>query len=204
MSARRFVLPDFPDLVDKLDNRWLQMPTHHAERLRNGAGDLALRWEVARALALRTPQYVILSSVVAALKTHPILVIQRFPIGGDLVNPRCLCSSCYRCFSTQEWLSPLINLKALRADSAQPAKNSVSMTDEKPTLASVGLTGQVASCRPYPPPLAMKSSRDLDGSRAVYPISRTSIDRWAAFLPYALYKTMSSVTQLFLASMRDA
>ena len=25
MSARRSVLPNFPDLVDKLDNRWLQM-----------------------------------------------------------------------------------------------------------------------------------------------------------------------------------
>ncbi len=24
MSARRSVLPNFPDLVDKLDNRWLQ------------------------------------------------------------------------------------------------------------------------------------------------------------------------------------
>jgi hypothetical protein len=137
MSARRSVLPNFPDLVDKLDNRWLQMPTYHAERLRNGAGDLALRWEVARALALRTPQYVILSSVVAALKTHPILVIQRFPIGGDLVNPRCLCSSCYRCFSTQKWLSPLINLKALRADSAQPAKNSVS-NDRRETHPCIG------------------------------------------------------------------
>ncbi len=29
------------------------------------------------------------------------------------------------------------------------------MTDEKPTFASAGLMGQVASCRPYPP-----SSRD--------------------------------------------
>jgi hypothetical protein len=74
------------------------------------------------------------------------------------------------------------------------------MTDEKPALASLGLMGQVASCRSFHPPLAMKSPRDLDGSRAVYPISRTSIDRWAAAFHYALWQTLSSATQLFLGT----
>jgi hypothetical protein len=34
---------------------------------------------------------------------------------------------------------------------AQPAKNLVSKTDEKPAPVSVGLMGQVALCRPCPP-----------------------------------------------------
>jgi hypothetical protein len=41
--------------------------------------------------------------------------------------------------------------KGTRASMAQPAKNSVSRIDEKPTPVSVGLMGQVALCRPFPP-----------------------------------------------------
>ena len=48
-------------------------------RLRNGAGDPALRWEVARDLALRTPESQI--DVVATHKTHTILVIPGFQSG---------------------------------------------------------------------------------------------------------------------------
>lgn len=98
----------FQTLFDKLDNRWLRMPTYHTEEAQKWRGRPCTKVGGRPSLALRTPHYIILSSVVAALKTHPILVIQRFPIGGDLVNPRCLYSSCYRCFSAQEWLSPLI------------------------------------------------------------------------------------------------
>jgi hypothetical protein len=48
-------------------------------------------------------------------------------------------------------------------------------TDEKPALASAGLTDQVESRRPYPPSSLGVSQRDLDDSRAVCPISRTSL-----------------------------
>jgi hypothetical protein len=133
---------------------------------------------------------IILRYIVAALKTHPILVIQGFQSGETSSIPGAVFLLLPMFLRSRMAFTLKFKSKALVPIRAQPAKNSVSMTDEKPTLASVGLTGQVASCRPYPPPLAMKSSRDLDGSRAVYPISRTSIDRWAAFLPYALYKTM--------------
>lgn len=96
----------------------------------------------------------LLSSVIAALKTHTILVVPGLPIGGDLVNPGYRCSSCDRRFSAS-WLCLSIFYKGPVGPYGIVSEESVSRTDEKPALASVGLMGQVASCRPSPP-----SSRD--------------------------------------------
>ena len=53
-------------------------------------------------------------------------------------------------------------------------RESTRTTDEKPASASTGLTDQVALRRSYPPSFQIKLSRDLDSSRAVCPISRSS------------------------------
>lgn len=105
------------------------------------------------------------------------LVMQGFQSGETSSIPGTCVPHATEHFSAQEWLSPS---EGSPYQSGTAGEELVSMTDEKPALASAGLMGQVASRRSSPPPLAMKSPRDLDGSRAVYPISRTSIDRWAA------------------------
>ena len=119
--------------------------------LRNSAGDLALRWEVARGLALRTP-HICRVFVIAAPQDPHDTGIPRFPIGGDLVNPGRRCSSCCRrCPLSMALLLPSNN-KGFTCLYSTASGNTASMTDEKPTfLASVGLMGQVASCRPFPP-----------------------------------------------------
>jgi len=87
------------------------------EGFRNSAGDLALRWEVARGLALRTPHICRVFCYRGPQDPHDT-GNPRFPIGGDLVNPGCLCSSCYRCFFAQEWLSPLFKGSTCRFGTA--------------------------------------------------------------------------------------
>ena len=56
--------------------------------------------------------------------------------------------------------------------SGHSQEDPASTIDEKPALASAGLTDQVESRRPYPPSSLVKSPGDLDDSRAVCPISR--------------------------------
>ena len=69
------------------------------------------------------------------------------------------------------------------------SREPASTTDEKSTLASVGPTDQVESSRSYPhPPLLVKSPRDLDGSRAVCPISRTSVNHGPQLSPTPIRK----------------
>ncbi len=88
-------------------------------------------------------------SVVAAQKTHTIQVVQGFQSGKTssfrvsvfLLLPRFL----------RLYGSGLSHTSDHPCHSAQPAKNRASKTDEKPTRESVGLMGQVASCRPFPP-----------------------------------------------------
>ncbi len=69
-------------------------------RIQKRTGDLALRWEVARDLALRTPT---LFCVVAAHKTHTIVGILGFPTREDLVTPWRFPTFCPEDFSAQ-WL----------------------------------------------------------------------------------------------------
>lgn len=78
----------------------------------------------------------------------------RFPVGGDLVNPGYQCSSCCRRLFRYQWRFPLLG-KGYACLYSTASGKPASMTDEKPALASAGLMGQVASCRPFPP-----SSRD--------------------------------------------
>ena len=78
----------------------------------------------------------------------------RFPVGGDLVNPGCLCSSAAEDCSAFNGAFPLSD-KGYAYLSGTASGQPASMTDEKPALVSTGLMGQVALCRPFPP-----SSRD--------------------------------------------
>ena len=81
----------------------------------------------------------------------------RFPVGGDLINPGYQCSSCCRRLFRYQWRFPLFFLfdKGYAYLYGTASGKPASMTDEKPALASAGLMGQVALCRPFPP-----SSRD--------------------------------------------
>jgi hypothetical protein len=59
-------------------------------------------------------------------------------------------------------------------------------TDEKPALASAGLTDQVALRRSCPPSsLPMMSPRDLDDSHGGCPIPRTSVNHGPQLSSYA-------------------
>jgi hypothetical protein len=70
-----------------------------------------------------------------------------FPVVGDVVNPGRLCSSRRGGFSGNSGRYP-VGLWCLNGTaSGDPA----SATDEKPALASAGLTSQVESRRPCPP-----------------------------------------------------
>ncbi|QPD02753.1 MAG: hypothetical protein Nkreftii_000527 [Candidatus Nitrospira kreftii] len=88
-------------------------------------------------------------SMVAAHKTHAILVIQVSSRG----RPR---QSRVPMFLTLPTLSPLTQLlppgcEGRLCQYGTASEEPVSVTDEKPTLISVGLMGQVASSLPYPP-----------------------------------------------------
>lgn len=69
-------------------------------RIQKRTGDLALRWEVARDLALRTPT---LFCFVTAHKTHAIVGILGFPTREELITPWPLPTFCPEDFSAQ-WL----------------------------------------------------------------------------------------------------
>jgi hypothetical protein len=92
-------------------------------------------------------------SVVAAQKTHTIQVAQGFQSGKTSSVP----GTCVP--PASEGLSAHMTLALMYQDhtchSGTASEESASKTDEKPTRESVGLMGQVASCRPFPP-----SSRD--------------------------------------------
>ena len=103
-------------------------------------------------MALRTPEDGVIS-IVAALKTHSIPVIQGFQSGETSSIPGACVPLAPEDSFAYEWLSPCLQGSPCRSGTA--SEELVSMTDEKPALASAGLMGQVASCRPYPP-----SSRD--------------------------------------------
>jgi hypothetical protein len=90
------------------------------------------------------------NSVVAALKTHTILAIQGFQSGETSSIPGACVPLATEDFSAYEWLSPSL-YEGFPCRSGTASEDLVSMTDEKPTRASVGLMGQVASCRPSPP-----------------------------------------------------
>jgi hypothetical protein len=117
-------------------------------------------------------------SVVAAQKTHTRQIVQSFQSGKTSSVPGTCVPPASEGLSAHMALAIMYEGHACHSGTA--SEESASKTDEKPTRESVGLMGQVASCRPFHPPLAMNLPRDLDGSRAVYPISRTSVKRWAA------------------------
>jgi len=71
-----------------------------------------------------------------------------FPVGGDVVNPWRLCSSHQRRILRQDQADIQLVSGALKA---QPVGEPASATDEKPALASAGLTNQVESRRPSQP-----------------------------------------------------
>lgn len=88
-------------------------------------------------------------SIVAALKAHAILVLDGFQSGETSSIPGGLYSFCSR--RLLRTMAFGLHTKDSMYRKAQPAKNSVSRTDKKPTPISVGLMGQVALCRPCPP-----------------------------------------------------
>ena len=95
-------------------------------------------------VALRTPEMLLNC---CGPKDPPEARSCEFPIVGDIVNPRRLCSSRRTECSDEAGLYP-VGLWCLHGTaSGDPA----STTDEKPALASAGLTSQVESRRPYPP-----------------------------------------------------
>ena len=133
----------------------------------NGTGDLALWWEVARNRRLGRRNC---NHVVAARKTRANLGHANFQSWETSSIPGA-------CVPRAAADSPVVQADirlVCGALTAQPVEIRASATDEKPALASAGLTNQVESLRPYPPSSLMKSSGDLDDSRAVCPISRTS------------------------------
>jgi len=70
-----------------------------------------------------------------------------FPVVGDVVNPGHLCSSRHGGYSSIPGCYPV----GLWCHHGTASGVPVSTTDEKPALATAGLTGQVESRRPYPP-----------------------------------------------------
>ena len=89
-----------------------------------------------------------LSLIIAALKTHTILVIQGFQSGETSSIPGTGVPLAAEDIPLSTALSP----KGFTCLYGTASGDTASMTDEKPILlASVGLMGQVASCRPFPP-----------------------------------------------------
>lgn len=139
----------------------------YLHELRNSTGGLALWWEAAREWRLGRQDT---CSNVAARKTRTMRNALDFQSGETSSIPGTgvprsstdsLASSGRHpigpsCFHGTTW------------------RESTRTTDEKPASASTGLTDQVALRRSYPPSFLMKSARNLDSSRAVCPISRTS------------------------------
>jgi len=70
-----------------------------------------------------------------------------FPVVGDVVNPGYPCSSRCGGYSSIPGCYPV----GLWCHHGTASRDPVSTTDEKPALATAGLTGQVESRRPYPP-----------------------------------------------------
>ncbi|MBI5671864.1 MAG: hypothetical protein HZC50_01035 [Nitrospirae bacterium] len=92
-------------------------------------------------------------SVVAAQKTHTIQVVQDFPSGKTSSLPGICVPPAAEGFSA--YMALVLMYEGHTCHSGTASEESASKTDEKPTHESVGLMGQVASCRPFPP-----SSRD--------------------------------------------
>jgi hypothetical protein len=92
-------------------------------------------------------------SFVAAQKTHTIQVVQGFQSGKTSSVPGICVPPGFRRLSAHIALAIMYDGHACHSGTA--SEESVSKTDEKPTRESVGLMGQVASYRPFPP-----SSRD--------------------------------------------
>lgn len=110
----------------------------------NGTGDLALWWEVARVRRLgRRNCY----NNVAARKTRARPGHASFQSWETSSIPRRLCSSRRGGYSGRAGCYPVGLWCRYGTASGDPA----STTDEKPALASAGLTNQVESRRPYPP-----------------------------------------------------
>jgi len=136
-------------------------------RWKNRTGDPALWWEVAREWRLGRQET---CSDVAARKTRAMRGTSCF-LSGETSSipgtgvPRSSTNSLdgsgrypigHSCLHGTAW------------------RESTRTTDEKPAFASAGLTDQVALHRSYPPSSLIESARNLDSSRAVCPISRTS------------------------------
>jgi hypothetical protein len=89
-------------------------------------------------------------SVVAAQETHSILVLYGFQSGETSSIPGTDVPHAPKALSASTaFVLPLEKDSPCRRGTA--SEEPVSVTDEKPTLTSVGLMGQVASSRPYPP-----------------------------------------------------
>jgi hypothetical protein len=99
-------------------------------------------------LALRTPEDD--NSVVAAQKTHAMLVICGFQSGETSSTPGTCVPHAPESISAYTAFTPSLT-KGSSCQHGTASEEPVSVTDEKPTLISVGLMGQVASSRPYPP-----------------------------------------------------
>ena len=93
-----------------------------------------------------------------------------FLIGGDTINPGYESSPFQPAISLIVTLTPL----GLLCHDGTASGETARTTDEKDARFSAGLTDQVALRRSSPPSSLMKSSRDLDSSRAVCPISRST------------------------------
>lgn len=136
---------------------------------RNNTGDLALWWEVAREWRLGRRHR---RSVVAARETHARRGHARFRSGETTSIP----GTCVPRTSFE--FSGLIRL--ISGWSLMPLGHSqwrICQHDRRETRPHIGGPdgpGGVASSITHPPLLA-KSPRDLDDSRAVCPISRTSV-----------------------------
>ena len=89
-------------------------------------------------------------SVVAAQKTHAMLVICGFQSGETSSIPGTCVPHAPGAISAYTAFAPLA-AKRCSCQYGTASEEPVSVTDEKPTLISVGLMGQVASSRPYPP-----------------------------------------------------
>lgn len=94
------------------------------------------------------------------------------PVGGDVVDPRCLCSSRQRSFSTQDdgWC-PVRQW----CRTARPVENRLARPTRSPPSPRWARQTRWRGVVHIQPPLLRKSPRDLDDSRAVCPISRTSM-----------------------------
>ncbi len=115
--------------------------------LKISTGDLALWWEVAR---VRRLGRLMMISVVAAQKTHAILTMSGFQPGETSSIPgACVPHAPETLSASTAFALPLEKDCPCRHGTA--SEEAVSVTNEKPTRVSVGLMGQVASCRPSPP-----------------------------------------------------